>query len=46
MVQTFLKNIIKYWDNPESCYKQKNKKIDIDYEYNFVLILKQNKNVE
>lgn len=42
----FFENIIKYWDEPESYYKKdsKQRKDIIDYEENFVLILKENKN--
>jgi hypothetical protein len=39
----FFDNIIKHWDNPESYCKKQDKKFGIDYEYNFVEILKSNK---
>jgi hypothetical protein len=42
---SFFKNVIKYWDDPDSYYKQdpKNKNKGEDYELNFVKILKLNK---
>ncbi len=42
----FFNNIIKYWDNPDSYYTPdtKYKKIEPDYEQNFITLLNHNKN--
>lgn len=50
---SYFDNVIKYWDNPDSYYTPdkdfklnnyiKQKYLD-NYEYNFILILKKNKN--
>lgn len=40
----FFDNIIKYWNKPDSYYTKKDiSSKNVDYEYNFILILKNNK---
>lgn len=39
----FFHNIVKYWDHPEAYAKPPEKKSDVDYEWNFVLVLRKNK---
>jgi hypothetical protein len=41
----FFKNVIKFWDDPRSYYgKAKPKDPKQDYEYQFVMLLEENKN--
>ena len=41
----FFHNVIKFWDEPEK-YREKPKKGEEYYEYNFVLILQKNKSAQ
>lgn len=40
----FFQNVINHWDNPDAFFTGKKPKgNEVDYEYNFVLIIKKNK---